>query len=507
MTDSNPDFVVVGGGAAGAIVAARLSEDPSATVVLLEAGGDERRPDVQTPEAWPTMLGSDADWAAETVPQSVLGRTVPAPRGRILGGSGSINVMAHLRGHRDDYDRWAQLGADGWGWDAMLPFHKLTEDVPDGDPAFRGRGGPLRPRPIVDPHPLSIAHVEAAVHAGLPRAADLNDGDLRGAALHDLLIDSGHRRQSSATAYLRPAMDRPNLTVVTGAQAASLVFDGTRCVGVDYLVDGVGHTVRAGRETVLSAGAVATARLLLGSGIGPVADLEKLGIEVVAESDEVGANLQDHILLAGVRVRTDVALPPPSGNFAESTLFTTLDGGPGRPDLQICNVQVDYHTAAQEPAGQAFTFGIGLMRPQARGTIRLASADPFAPPLIDPRYLSERADVDAAVAGVELADRLFATGAFSAWGGRCDASDWLARDRAGLESLIADGVSSFFHLSGTARMGSDDAAVVGPDLKVRGVDGVRVADASVFPEVVSCNTQAAAMAVGEKVAALILGRC
>lgn len=504
MTTPTFDFIVVGGGTAGSVIAARLTEHAGVSVLLLEAGGDERRADVQTPEAWPTLLGSDADWGSETAVQGRLGRTVPAPRGRILGGSGSINVMAHLRGHRADYDRWAELGAHGWDWASVLPFHKATEDVPHGDPLLRGIGGPLRPRPIADPHPLSIAHVEAARAAGFPAAADLNDGQLRGVALHELLIDDDHHRQSAATAYLRPAAGRAALTVVTGAEVTRVIVEHSRCRGVEYVVDGRRLTAHADRETVLSAGTVGTTRLLLLSGIGPAGDLERVGVTPVVDAPEVGQNLQDHILLAGVRVRTERPVEPPSGNFAEATLFTTVDGAPGRPDMQICNVQVDYFTAAQEPAGQAFTMGIGLMRPESRGVIALEAADPRVPIRIDPRYLTEQSDRDAAVSAIDVAGRLAGTGAFDAWGGRCDAADWLGRSAADLERLIADGVSSYFHLCGTARMGSDSGAVVDPFLRVRGVDSLRIADASVIPEIVSSNTAPAVLMIGEKAAVMML---
>ncbi|MEU1999862.1 GMC family oxidoreductase [Rhodococcus sp. NPDC019627] len=506
MKTNTFDYVVVGGGTAGCIVAARLSEEPSVSVLLLEAGGDERRPEVQTPEMWPATLGSDLDWAFQTVPQQKLGRAVPVPRGRVLGGSGSINVMAHLRGHRLDYDDWAARGADGWSYEDVLPFHMKSEDVPSGDPSVRGRGGPLEPAAIADPHPLSLAHVEAARRAGYVIAAELNDGELRGAACHDLLISADHQRQSAASAYLRPAADRPNLTIVTRATVTGLLIIGGRCQGVNYVADDRSESVSANVETVLCAGAVGTTRLLLASGIGPADELTPLGVSPVVDSTEVGKNLQDHVLLAGVRVRVDKELPPPSGNFAEATLFTTLDGSPGRPDLQICNIQVDYHTSVQDPAGAAFTMGIGHMRPASRGTIRLASADPAAAPLIDPAYLTEKADVDALITGVEVVAKLADTGAFDEWGGRCDHTDLLKLDRRDLERAIADGVSSFFHLSGTCRMGSDDDAVVDPSLRVRGVEKLRVADASVMPSIVSCNTNAATVMIAEKAAALLLDR-
>ncbi|MFD6064999.1 GMC family oxidoreductase [Rhodococcus wratislaviensis] len=499
------DYIVVGGGTAGCIIAARLTEDPEVRVLLLEAGGSERRPEIENPGAWPSLAGSELDWNYATVPQKALGRTVPATRGKVLGGSGSINVMAHLRGHRVDYDSWAAEGAEGWDYDSVLPYFMRSEDVPDGDPRFRGRGGPLAPRPIDSPHPLSLAHVEAARQAQHAVAADLNSGELLGAACHELLI-SGNRRQSTASAYLRPARGRTNLTVRTGAICRRLVIVGDRCRGVEYTWDG--HSIRsaAAGDVVLCAGAVDSVRLLLHSGVGPVRDLESVGVQPVIESPEVGLNLQDHILLAGVRMRADRQLPPPSGNYAESTLFAKTNPSQTRPELQIVQIQVDYHTPWQRPAENSYTFGIGHMRPRSRGSIRMASSDPEAPLLIDPKYLSDPYGIEQLIAGIEVVNTLAETSAFDAWGGTSDASALLRLDRPELEKAIHDSVSSFFHLSGTCRMGTDATAVVDPHLRVRGVDGLRVADASVMPSIVSCNTNAATVMIGEKAADLLCGR-
>ena len=497
------DYVVVGGGTAGCVLAARLTEDPAVCVLLLEAGGDERRPEIETPGAWPTLQGGEADWGFVTTRQAGTGRTVAAPRGKVLGGCGSINVMAHLRGFSGDFDGWAEQGATGWDYAGVLPAFRRSETVPSGDPASRGRSGPLRPGPIASPHPLSLAHVQAAWAAGHRVATDLNDGTLIGAALHELLIVDGHR-QSTATAYLRPAMTRPNLTVHTDSVVTSLVIEHGRCHAVEYLRGGRPSRAGAG-EVILTAGAVASPQLLMVSGIGAARELAGLGITVRQDLPGVGRNLQDHVMLAGIRVRADRELPPPSGNYAEATLFARTDAGQPGPELQIVQIQVDYHLPWQDPAPGSFTFGVGHMRPRSRGRISLTCPDPTAAPLIDPGYLTDPWDVDQLIAGIEEVHRLVSTGAFAEWGGRSDTATLLQLDRPGLEEAVRNAVSSFFHLSGTCRMGNGPDSVVDPQLRVHGVDGLRVADASVMPTIVSCNTNAATVMIAEKAAGLLTG--
>lgn len=497
------DTVVIGGGTAGCIVAARLSEDPARHVLLLEAGGDDRRPDVENPTAWPLTLGSDIDWNYETVRQRVTQRAYACHRGKVLGGSSSINLMTHIRGHRLDFDRWEALGAEGWNYEALLPYFKRSEDVPHGDPRYRGRGGPLTPHPIADPHPLTIAHLEAAHAAGHAIVSDLNAAELMGASRQDVLMADG-RRQSPATAYLRPAMHRPNLTVETGAIVQRLLFDGRRCSGVSYHREGKPRQALAG-EVVMCAGAIDSPRLLMLSGIGAAADLQDLDIDVVMDLPGVGQNLQDHVLLGGIRYHADRPLSPPSGNMAESTIFLKTDSAQSRPELQIVQVQVDYHTPWQPPAQNSFTFGVGHMRPQSRGSLRLSSKDHQAPPLIDFNYLAESHDMNQLIAGIEAVHRLTQTGAFAQWGGYSSTDALMKLDRAPLEEAIKDALGTYFHPAGSCRMGTDEAAVVDRRLRVHGVDGLRVADASIMPEIVSSNTAAATVMIAEKAADLVRG--
>ena len=494
------DYVVVGGGSAGCVVATRLSEDPQVSVLLIEAGGDERRRDIESPEAWPELLGSDVDWAFQTVRQPATGRTYPAARGRVLGGSGSINNMVFLRGHAHDFDAWSAAGARGWDYAGVLPYFMRSEDVPDGEPKYRGRGGPLRPRRFGIEDPVSLRFAEGAARAGHDRVEDLNAASMLGVGFPDALIFE-NRRESTASAYLRPAMARPNLTVHQDALVRRLVLDGTRCTGVEYVRDGVAARAGAGEEVILCAGAIGSPQLMLLSGIGPAGDLEGLGIVPVLDAPEVGANLQDHLFLAGIRYQTDHPLP--TTNMAGATLLARTQAGEHGPDLHILAVAADYHLDWQAPLPNSFTFGIGHMRARSRGSLRLASADPAVAPIIDPRYLTETDDLDQLIAGVELVDEIVDTGAFADWGGSSQTHALLRLERSELEHLVGEAAGSYFHLAGTCRMGSDAGAVVDPELRVRGVERLRVADASVMPTLVSCNCNAATIMIGEKAADLV----
>lgn len=495
------DVIIVGGGTAGCVLAARLSEDPSRRVLLLEAGGTDQRPEIQVPQAWPVTLGTSLDWGYQTTIQRATGRSYPCHRGRVLGGSSSINLMTHIRGHRSDFDGWAYAGAAGWGYEDLLPYFKKSEDVPYGDPAYRGRGGPLRPRPTGNPHPLTLAHVEAAKAAGHRFVEDVNGPDMIGTTIQDTLIIDGVR-QSPASAYLRQALARPNLAVQSDVTVQRLLFEGSRCTGVEYR-NGNERAVANALTIVLSAGTIDSPKLLMLSGIGPASELEQLGIDVINDLSGVGRNLHDHVLIAGIRYHASKPLPPPSGNMAESTLFLKTHPGQIAPELQIVQVQFDYHTSYQPQTENSFTFGIGHMRPQSRGSLRLASSDPRDHPLIDFDYLGEQHDLDQLITGVEEVHRLTQTGVFEEWGGHSGTDVLMALDRKQMESAIKDALSSYFHPVGSCRMGVDSSAVVDSSLRIQGIEGLYVADASIMPTIVSSNTAAATIMIGEKAADLI----
>jgi choline dehydrogenase len=497
------DYIVVGSGSAGGTLAARLSADADASVLLLEAGGS---PDgveaIGIPAAWPTIWGTAADWAYTTTPQGGTGGLPHAwPRGKVLGGSSSINAMVHLRGHRTDFDRWAYDGNVGWDYDGVLPYFKRMEDAPGRDAEYRGTGGPLRPAPAGDPNPTSAAFIEAARELGHPVNDDFSGFESEGAGWHDLLIHDG-RRHSVAAAYLAPAAARENLTLHTGAAARRLTFAGERCTGVEYVRGGQVEHATARREVIVSGGVIGSPQLLMLSGIGPADHLRELGLPVVADLPGVGANLHDHPLL-GVVFEASRPVPAPTSNLAESSMFWRSDPRALAPDLQFMFIHVPFHPPALEAPANSFTIAVGVMHPVSRGSLRLQSADPDQPPLIDPAYLAEEADVRALLTGIDKARELAATQAFGEWRAREVLPGDDVRDEPGLRDFIARGTGTYYHPVGTCRMGQDHMAVVDPRLRVHGVEGLRVADASIMPSIVTANTNPASIMIGEKAADLV----
>ena len=496
------DFVVVGAGTAGCVLAARLSQDGAARVLLLEAGNGQPLEAMSVPPAWPTLQGTSADWADVTVVQSATGTAMAWPRGRALGGSSAINGMNFVRGNRSSYDAWAKAGATGWGFDDLLPYFRRSEQTTGRDPAVRGDRGPLTVGPARPGHPVAAAGLAAAAQAGYPRAADVSGGLEEGFGWCDLNIATGHR-QSARDAYLTPALSRPNLHVVTGALAHRVRLDGDRCTGVDYSVGATGYTVRCTGEVVLAAGAVGSAQLLLTSGVGPQSDLRSAGITVAADLPGVGANLFDHPM-SGVVYRSARPVPPGQNNHGEALGLLRSPGAP-MPDLQVMFVDVPLRAAglAGPDFGEGYTLATSLMLPASRGSVRLASAEPGTPPLIDPNYYADPADLHAFTAGLRAAREIGRAAALDPWRGDEVLPGRDVNDDASLRAYLRRNLQTYAHPGGTCRIGTDQEAVVDTELRVHGISGLRVADASVMPSAPSANTNATVYAIAERAAELI----
>uniref|UniRef100_UPI0035CC1F0F GMC family oxidoreductase n=1 Tax=uncultured Sphingomonas sp. TaxID=158754 RepID=UPI0035CC1F0F len=502
------DYIVIGAGSAGATVAGQLALRTGASVLVLEGGLSDDTPLITDPARWPEALGSPFTGNYNTTPQRHANdRVVPYPRGEGLGGCSSVNCMIYNRGSASDYDDWAYNGATGWGWNSVLADYKELEDWQGGASVLRGAGGPLH---VTQPDPAkghegARAFMAGAKALGYPESKDFNV-QLEGPTWVNMTVYAG-KRQNTATAFLRPAMEkRARLTVLTEAPVIKLVIEKGRCVGVTYLHAGKPVTVRATKEVILSAGALMTPKLLMLSGIGNATTLKSLGIAPLVDLAGVGENLQDHVLGAGVNYEAKGPVPPSNYNLSEVHMWWKSDPTLPVADISALYVSVPFATKElnlQQQHGYAILSGV--MRPKSRGSVRITSSNPLAPPLIDPNYLAVEQDLVALKAATDLARAIGNSDAY-----RDIRKEELLPGKAALSPVeyrdfLRKSVSTFFHPVGTAKMGTDAGAVVDPQLKVYGVEGLRVADASVFPTITTGNTNAPSIMVGWRAAKLIAG--
>lgn len=506
------DYIVIGAGSAGAVVANRLTEDSDTTVLLLEAGNPDTKPEIQTPAKCVNLLGSEVDWGYSSEPEPYLNnRKMLCSRGKVLGGSSSINFMLYVRGNRHDYDGWQKLGNPGWSYQNVLPYFKKSEHQQRGVSEFHGVDGELSVTDLIAPTAISQRFVDACVTAGYDYNPDFNAKQQEGAGFYQFTIKNG-KRHSAAAAFLLPILDRPNLTVITGALATRLLFEGTRAVGVEYLHEGTLHQAKVDshserlrqREVILSAGAFDSPKLLMLSGIGDAAQLQALGIPIVADLPGVGQNLQDHLLVPVVYRATQDLHPASTSSIGEAGLFLHSEGNSEVvPDLQFLFGPVQFLPPGYPPSEFGFTGVVALNRLQNSGSVSLQTLDPKDAPIIRMNYLQSEADVQKLITGIKLMRNLFHASAFDEFRGEEIAPGAGVQSDAALEAYIRDTGGTAWHPVGTCKMGTDPMAVVDPELRVHGVEGLRIVDASIMPTITTGNTNAPTIMIGEKAADLI----
>ncbi|MDZ8137533.1 MAG: GMC family oxidoreductase N-terminal domain-containing protein [Nostoc sp. DedQUE04] len=501
---TNYDYIVIGAGSAGCVVANRLTEDCDTTVLLLEAGNPATKPEIQIPAQCFSLIGSEVDWGYVSEPEPYLNyRKMFCSRGKVLGGSSSINFMMYVRGNPQDYDRWQELGNPGWSYLDVLPYFKKSEQQQRGASEFHGVDGELSVTDLMSPAVVSQRFVDACVSMGYNYNPDFNGVQQQGVGLYQLTVKDG-KRHSAAAAFLLPIFHRPNLTVTTGALVTRLLFEGTRCVGVEYLHEGRLHQVRVNQEVILSAGAFDSPKLLMLSGIGDAEYLQAMGISVIADLPGVGQNLQDHILTCVVQAATQDIHPAITSNGVEAGLFLHSKGNvEAAPDLQFFFGPIQFLSPGYTPADFGFTGAVSLTRLQNVGSVRLRSSNFNDPPTIRMNYLQSQADVQKLVEGVKLIRQLFQNSAFDEFRGKEIAPGSQIQIDAALEAYIRDTCSTVWHPVGTCKMGIDPMAVVNPELRIHGIQGLRVVDASIMPTITTGNTNAPTIMISEKAADLI----
>ena len=523
------DFIVVGAGSAGCVLANRLTEDGRYRVLLLEAGGRGRNLWIHVPLGYGKLF-TDArvNWLYQSEPEPELNdRPIIQPRGKVLGGSSAINGLLYVRGQREDFDHWRQLGNAGWSFDDVLPYFRRSEDQERGADALHGAGGPLRVSNVSEPHPLCEAFIAASQQAGFPRNDDFNGPQQEGAGYFQLTARNG-RRCSTATGYLKPARRRPNLRVVPDALATRILMDGRRAVGVEYRAGGTTHVAQAWREVILAAGAFGSPQIMQLSGLGPAALLREHGVPVVADLPGIGEDLQDHFQVRlQYRCTEPITMNDVINDWRQRmlaglryillrkgllTIGAGYAGGFFRTDpaLATPDVQVHFIIFSAEKIGAnlhpfpGFIASVCQLRPESRGHVRIKSADPAAAPAIQPLYMSARSDRDTTLAGIRLLRRIMGQAAMRRYIAEERVPGPACRSDAEMLAYARETGTTIFHPTSTCRMGQDARAVVDERLRVRGIEGLRVVDGSVMPTVVSGNTNAAIVMIGEKGADMIL---
>ncbi len=516
------DYIIVGAGSGGCVLAARLTEDPNVSVLLLEAGAATTPRESRIPAAFSKLYRTAVDWNYSTEPEPHLnGRRLYWPRGKMLGGSSAINAMIYIRGNALDYDHWKSLGNPGWGFTDVLPYFKKSENQARGASAYHGTGGPLYVADLRYVNILTRAFLTAAGELGIPSNPDFNAEGQNGVGLYQVTQRNG-KRHGAADAYLNSARRRANLSVLTGAHATQVLMEKGRAVGVAYIRDGVSEEARADGETILSGGTINSPQLLLLSGIGPADEIKKNGIKPAYDLPGVGKNLQDHVMVSvgyictkPVTLASAESVPnllryflfkrgPLVSNVAEAGIFLRTESGLVEPNLQLLFGSAYYVNHGLTPRKEhCFGFGPTLITPESRGEISLRSTSPLAPPAIRANYLSTEADMRVVVHGVRLSRQLAHSKAFEAYRGNELHPGTNAQTDAEIAEFVRREAETLYHPVGTCKMGNDSMAVVDARLRVRGIEKLRVVDASIMPRIIAGNTNAPTIMIAEKAADMI----
>jgi choline dehydrogenase len=525
MPDPTYDYIIIGAGSAGCVLANRLSTQPDRTVLLLEAGASDRSSSIHIPAAFPTLFKGKLDWNYTTEPQTALdGRSLYWPRGKVLGGSNAMNAMIYIRGNPQNYDNWAKQGNIGWSYADILPYFQKAEHYVHRASEDYGTQGPLDITALRNPNPLSSAFVAAAREIGLPYNADFNSSDREGIGFYKVTQRNG-QRCSTATAYLKPILRQPNLTILLQATVLRIHLEHNRAVRVVYWHKGTVHQVRAAQEIILCGGAINSPQLLMLSGIGPADRLKTIGIQPIVHLPGVGQNLQDHLVASPVyQCSQSVSLikaetlgsllkyllfkkGPLTSNLAEAGGFVRVLPNTALPDLQFHFAPAPfYNHGFTRLEGHGFALGITPLQPKSRGWIRLRSKDPTAPPCIQPNYLTQEEDWPVMIEGFKLARNIISAKAFDSYRGEEVIPSPKVQSDQEIRDFIRATIETLYHPVGTCKMGGDEMAVVNSQLQVYGVEGLRVVDASIMPVIPHGNTNAPTIMIAEKAADMIQGK-